>query len=124
MSPLNFNKEDGILETKSTSPVSLEDMLAGITFLATNPDLPRKLKILEDARGSKVVFSVDQLEVIGSKLLELIPLYDNIRHAVIHDSPINTVYAMLIARKFSHKKHQLEIFATREAAIKWLNDFD
>lgn len=124
MTSLRLNPDEGILETKSAPTISLEDMLAGIDFLATNPELPRRLKILEDARGSKVDFSVDQIEIIGSKLLELIPLYDNIRHAVIHDSPINTVYAMLLGRKYKHEKHQLEIFATREAAIKWLHEFN
>ncbi len=115
-----FNVDSQLLETKSPVVVSLQDMFDSIEFMANNHELPRNLKILEDACGTQVTFTAQELKLIGDKLMILTPRFDTIHHAVVHDSPINTVYGMMLSKNYLPKNYILEIFATREAGFNWL----
>lgn len=42
----------------SEDNVTLNDMLSGLDFLNNDKTLPRKLRIVEDARNSKVEFAM------------------------------------------------------------------
>jgi len=116
-----FDEKEGILYIKATGDLKIEYMLNGIELLSNSDFLPRQLKIFEDSRESKAVFSLDELKLITYKLGLLADKYISIRHAVIHLDPINTAYAMLLNENNKNKKYILKVFSTAEAATIWLN---
>lgn len=118
--PIGFNPADGILYTRSTDVADLETMLKGLNFIASNKLLPRNLRILEDGRGAHVNFPVTDIPVLVSALEKILVEYTSIRHAVIHNDPTNTAFAIIIDRQIKNDKYILNVFSTFEAARKWV----
>ncbi len=115
------DQEGVILFVKSNPVVQLEDMLNGLDYLQKNSDLPKDLRILEDATNVKVAFVISDIDILIKKMHKVIQKYNTIRHAVIHDSPENTAYAMLIHANKISDDYMLRIFSTRKEALLWLN---
>jgi hypothetical protein len=116
----NFDQDKGILHGESYGEVSIQGMLDVLDYLKNNLELPRNLLILEDARQAHPKFHVKELIQVGEKVKEVVPLYQTIKHAVIHIAPKNTVYAMMFAQKHAPTNYQIKVFCTEEGAIAWL----
>ena len=116
------NNNEFILTIKSKAIVSLEDMLNGLKYLQQNNDLPRNLKILEDARKSKITFDMNDVDILIKNMNLSMQNFNKIMHAVIHDSPKNTALSMLVERKSINTNYKLMTFSTKEAALDWLNN--
>lgn len=116
----NFDQDKGILHGESYGEVSVQGMLDVLEYLKTNLELPRNLLILEDARQANPQFQFNELILVGEKVKEVVPLYQSIKHAVIHNTPTNTVYAMMFAQKHAPTNYQMKVFCTEEGAIAWL----
>lgn len=87
-------------------------MFKGIDSFADDNPLPRELKILEDARYSKVTFSEKEIQLlieqIKSHLFKF--KFKSILHAVIHLNPVNTAFAMLVGNRLSDGNYILKVF--------------
>ncbi len=116
----HLNKETGILEFFTQNQATLEGMLEVLEFLKTDRDLPRNLRILEDGREAIASFPIHEFASISEKLKEVLVEYNSIKHAVIHKTPVNTVYAMIFGQKHAPPNYRIEVFSTREAALAWL----
>lgn len=111
------------LFVKSKALVSLEDMLNGISYLENDKNLPRDLRILEDASQVEVSFNISDLTLIAEKMKEAAQAYNSIKHAVIHDSPKNTAFAYIVENKQDASNYFLSVFSTEKAALEWLNSY-
>ncbi len=120
MVQLNFDSKTGILHGISSGEITLEGMFSVIDYMKNHTELPRNLLVLEDARNTSPQFQVTELSALAEKIEELIPLYNSIKHAVVHQSPGNTAYALLFSRKHAPTKYKLEVFSTIEGARSWL----
>ena len=119
--PIGFNPNDRILYTRSAEVSSLDNMLQGLSKLASNKLLPRNLLIIEDGTGAHATFPPIDISLIVAKLELVLVDYTSIRHAVVHDIPRNTAMAILIADRFiNNEKYVLKVFSTFEAARKWV----
>lgn len=117
-----INDNDSVLVyARQEGSVSIDQMLDGLRFMAENTSLPRQLRIIEDSRKAKVTFSHNDIEQLVNAINELMIHYEGVRHAVVLDSPINTVFAMLFNTKRLSVAYRLEVFASVEAALAWLN---
>jgi len=96
-------------------------MLEAIDYCLNNKELPRNLLILEDARLANPEFSPQDLSRIAEKQKKLFPLYQSVRHAVIHNTPENTALAMVFEQKHISPAYKLKVFSTEEGALIWLN---
>ncbi|MBN2694739.1 hypothetical protein JXR93_08755 [bacterium] len=110
-----------LLIVKQHSTVSLDDMLKGVDFLENSTDLPKELRIIEDARDIELSFNVDDLDILIDKIKKVAIKYSLIKHSVIHNSPINTAYTMILSSKTLSNNYNLQVFSTIDAALKWLN---
>jgi hypothetical protein len=116
------DKEGVILHVKSNVIVKLENMLNGLEYLKKDKTLPRNLRIFEDATNAEVAFNINDIDILIEKMHEVVQEYNTIRHAVLHDSPKSTAFAMIIERKKIDTNYMLKIFSTTYAAFKWLNN--
>jgi hypothetical protein len=48
--------------------------------------------------------------------------FNSIKHAVIHNSPKNTAFAMLMERKEITCNYQIAVFSIEVGALNWLNN--
>ena len=117
---VGYDPNDGILYIRSADNASLDDMLRGIDSLMSNSSLPRELRILEDGRGIHVTFPASDIAVIVERLCCALDEYSFIRHAVIHDDPKNTAFAVLLGLQVKHEKYTLKVFSTYKAARNWV----
>ena len=115
------DKEGVILHVKSNVIVKLENMLIGLEYLKKDKTLPRNLRIFEDATNSEVAFNKNDIDILIKKMHEVVQEYNTIRHAVLHDSPKGTAFAMLIERNKIDTNYMLKSFSTTNAASVWLN---
>ena len=114
------NKNNGILYGLSEGKITIQDMLGAIDYCLNSKELPRNLLILEDARLAHPEFSPEDLSRIAAKQKLLFPMYQSVRHAVIHDTPENTALAMVFEQKFISPVYKLKVFSTEEGALIWL----
>jgi hypothetical protein len=110
-----------LLFAKDDAIVSLKDMLYGLDYLEMNDSLPRNLRLLEDSTNVTVTFVVNDLDKILKRIHEVSEKYESIRHAVLHDSPVNTAYAFMMEKYIRDNRYKLKVFSTMSAAMAWLN---
>ena len=122
MISLQENKNNGILYGISEGRITVQEMLGAIDYCLNNKGLPRNLLILEDARLAHPEFSPQDLSLIAERQKRLFPLYQSVRHAVIHNTPENTALAMIFDQKHTSPNYKLYVFSTEEGAMSWLKN--
>ena len=119
-----FNNATGILETKFEGKASIKDIIEYILSLSEDESLPKKLKILTDATKGKFSKGVTPKDL--TKLVEAnkksLAQRDYIYDAFILTGTLEMALGVLYKTISSTKKYRFNVFSTKEAAIKWLND--
>ena len=121
MVDFKFNSKSNILETKYIDNVSCDEVVDYITATKLNKELPRTLKIISDTRDGVFNFSIEDLGKIVDANNQSLEHYTAIIDAIIVDNPKNTVLTVLFKQFSTTKNYKFEIFATKVAAINWLN---
>jgi predicted oxidoreductase (fatty acid repression mutant protein) len=116
-----FNNKTNILETNYLGEVSCDEVVDYIVATKLNSELPRTLKIISDTRKGVFNFSIEDLGKIVDANNQSLEHYDAIIDAIIVDNPKNTVLTVLFKQLATTKKYKFEIFASKSAAINWLN---
>ncbi|REE83649.1 hypothetical protein BX611_0943 [Lutibacter oceani] len=115
-----FNDQTGILETLFNGEVTLLEVVNYIIRTKENKKYPRTLKIFTDSSDAIFNFSIEDLNIIMEENLKSLKNYSCIIDAIIVDNPKNTVLTMLYAKLAETKKYKFKVFATKEAALDWL----
>ena len=123
MVTVQFNQQTHILETKFEGNVTLAEIVNYIIATKENKTYPRKLKILTDSVDAVFNFTIEDLEIIVEENFKSLAKYELIIDAIIIDDPKNTVLSMLYLELAKSNKYKFEIFATKSAALDWLNNF-
>jgi hypothetical protein len=118
-----FNPQTNILESKFEGNVILSEIINYIIATKENSSYPRKLKILTDSSKAIFNFTIEDLAIIVEENYKSLEKYDLIIDAIIIDDPKNTVLSMLYLELVKTNKYKFEIFATKSAAIDWLNNY-
>ncbi|MDO9037958.1 MAG: hypothetical protein Q7U59_06390 [Lutibacter sp.] len=118
-----FNPQTKILESKFEGNVTLAEVVNYIVATKENKTYPRKLKILTDSLDGNFDFSIEDLEIIVEDNYKSLEKYELIIDAIIIDDPNNTVLSMLYLELAKTNKYKFEIFATKSAALDWLNNY-
>jgi hypothetical protein len=115
-----FDEKEGILYVKISGEVGLQDMFQTMGFLLQGSSLPKDLKILEDARFATVLFNLNDLDIIAEKMQQSLKDFDTVRHAVIHSSPKNSAFTIIISQKVNFNGYLLKEFSSEKSAKAWL----
>jgi hypothetical protein len=118
-----FNKHRKILEAKFEGNVTLAEIVNYIKATKKNDTYPRKLKILTDSLDAIFNFAIEDLEIIMQENYKSLEKYELIIDAIIIDDPKNTVLSMLYLELVKTNKYKFKIFATKSAALDWLNNY-
>ncbi|MEI6755295.1 MAG: hypothetical protein WCK78_19325 [Paludibacter sp.] len=116
-----FNEIEETLHITVSGIFGIEHMFKEIDSFANDNSLPRKLKILEDARNLKVTFTEEEIQLLIERLKSHLIKFDSIRHALVHLDPVNTAFAMLVSERLSGDKYFLKVFSDEEYALHWLH---
>ena len=117
---MSFSIVEGIIYAKTARLVDFDYMKAKIEAVLNEPNLPNKLKILEEANGVVAEFTPSEIEELTVLMRKLALRFSSIHHAVIHDNPINTAFTMLLSDLVSSTNYYLSPFSTVKAAEAWL----
>lgn len=117
-----FNTTTNILETTYVGNINLSEVVNYIIATKNNKQYPRVLKIISDARNAEFNFSIEDLSIIMEENYKSLENYIGIIDAIIVDNPKNTVLTVLYQELVKTKKYKFEIFATKNAALTWLNN--
>lgn len=120
----NLDLAKGILYVTSVGDIHLSSMLRGVEFIENAKELPKRIKILENATSARVVFDHSEIQLIIDRLKDVLVRFDSYRHAVVLTDPTNTAFTMLASMMIHHPNYSLEVFSTRQAAEGWLELFD
>jgi hypothetical protein len=118
-----FNHQTRILEAKFVGEVYLNEIIDYIIYTKENTSYPRLLKIITDANNANFNFSVDDLETIITENEKSLEKYDYIIDAIITEDPQVTAISMLYQELEKNEKYKFNIFSTKEAALKWLDNY-
>ena len=116
-----FNEIEETLFITVSGNFGINHMFKAIDSFADDTSLPRKLRILEDARYSNVTFTEEEIQSIIERLKSHLFKFNSIRHAVIHLDPVNTAFAMLVGDRLSGGNYVLKVFSTEDFALHWLH---
>ena len=120
-----FNKEKDIIETLIKGDTSIKDLTEYILKLSEDEHLPKKLKILSDARNGNFTSDTetDDLEKIVEANYRSLAVRDVIYDAFVLSSPVETAMGQLYKEFSKADNYFFNIFSTKEAAEEWLNQF-
>ncbi len=118
-----LNQYSKILEATFEGDIILSEITNYIIATKENVYYPRKLRILTDSRNANFNFTIEDLEIIVKENYKSPKKYEMIIDAIIIDDPNNTVLSMLYLEFVKTNKYKFEIFATKSAALDWLNNF-
>ncbi|WP_111707088.1 hypothetical protein [Lutibacter citreus] len=117
-----FNENSNILEVNYSGTVTLSEIVNYIINTKNNKKYPRTLKIISNSEKAIFDFSIDDLNIIVEENNKSLKNYDCIIDAILIDNPINTVLTMLYKELAEINNYKIEIFATKSAALNWLNN--
>ncbi|MBN1989299.1 MAG: hypothetical protein JW783_07890 [Bacteroidales bacterium] len=120
MISIHFDKADGMITIVSKGEISFEEML-GAPDILTRENLPKNLKILEDASEAEPNFYDERIPEIIQNLITQSAHLNSVKHAVIQRTPINTAISMMAERELRESHYHLKTFFSRAAALRWLN---
>ncbi len=120
-----FNKKKDFVETVITDTIRIKDLTEYILTVAEDKSLPKKLKILSDARRGKFHPEVEpeDLNIITEANDKSLSARDFICDAFIVSGSIETALAQLYTKFSKAKNYNFKVFSTVEAAEEWLNQF-
>ena len=120
-----FNKEKDIVETLIKGETSIKDLTEYILTLSKDEHLPKKLKILSDARNGNFTSDTetDDLEKIVEANYRSLAVRDAVYDAFVLSSPVETAMGQLYKEFSKADNYFFNIFSTKEAAEEWLNKF-
>ena len=118
-----FNHQTAILESKFEGKISVNDLVECSLNIKANKSYPRFLKILIDSKKAIANFSSNELALLAEEHFKIVEKYDYVVTAIILETPKETAFAMLFQNLIKNNKSKFQLFATREAAIKWLNNY-
>ena len=116
-----FNSVSDILEIRIFGEISIENVLEYYQYLENNPEYPRELRILINARDSNFDFRTEELSKISDSARNAIKQYNAIREAIIVSQPVEPAMVSIFSL-FDISNHQFQIFHTRIAALNWLQE--
>lgn len=117
----HLNRETGIIETRMTGNVILEEITGYIHELKNAEKYPSRMLILTDATHGTFELSDDDNQQIVSIVLQYISSFELIKDAIIISDPRTTAYSILYRKTAARiPNYRFEIFSTREAALNWL----
>ena len=119
-----FNKKTGILDTKFDGDVNIKEIVDYIIGTKENKSYPRILKILTDATTANMDFTPRDLTLIVEENYRSLEKYDFIIDAILLKSPKETAMSILYQELAKTNKYIFQVFSTREAAIKWLQNVE
>jgi len=119
-----FNKKTGILDTKFDGDVNIKEIVDYIIGTKENKSYPRILKILTDATTANMDFTPRDLTLIVEENYRSLEKYDFIIDAILLKSPKETAMSILYQELAKTNKYIFQVFSTREAAIKWLQNIE
>ena len=120
MISIHFDKADGMITIVSKGEISFEEML-GAPDILTRENLPKNLKILEDASEAELNFNDERIPEIIQNLITQSAHLNSVKHAVIQRTPINTAISMMAERELRESHYHLKTFFSKDAALRWLN---
>lgn len=117
----SFNKNTNILEVIYTGNITSQEIIELNRAIKNNKQYPRVLKIIADTKEAHFNFPIKDLDIIVEETIIALEFYTKMIDAIIIDNPKNTVLTVLYKNLFKTKNYEFEIFATKEAALNWLN---
>ena len=115
-----FNEDLQILDVKYEGAINTEDILNHVRFISENNTLPRKLKILTDARNVNYNISPGSIPELTKALKQNLTRYEFIMDAFLHSKPKETAYSLLLEVEQKYNNYSHKVFTTKEAALEWL----
>lgn len=115
-----FNHQTDILESKFEGKVALKEVLDYIIVTKNNKEYPRNLRIMTDASQATFDFSFNDLQSIVAENERSLEQYESISDAIIVSDPHTTALSILYQEMEKNPKYKFNIFATKEASIRWL----
>jgi hypothetical protein len=124
MLSFNYDIAEGILYVKESRNVTFKDKERYIREALNIIDQGKELKILQDSRGAKIDFSAEKIDIIRNKIVDrLKETGSRLIQAVIYDTSVETAFSYLYQRSDLPINYIHKIFNTKEAALRWLNNY-
>jgi hypothetical protein len=121
MSSYSFNEKSGILETKYTGVLKIEDIIGHYTRINDDDSLPRDLRVVIDCRGTKFDLKAQEIVLSYDAVRKALINYNYIKEAILVDKPHETVVAMMFEKDHSDfDSYSFRVFSTDKAARDWL----
>ena len=116
-----FNQQTDILESKFEGDLKIKDVLAYIESIKNNKTYPRNLKIITDTTQAHFNLSISDIRIIAIENDKTLEEYNSITEAIIVNEPNSTALSMFYKGLERNKKFKFDLFSTKEAALKWIN---
>ena len=122
---VSYDKELNVLNERFIGRFTIDDLVEHHLSLGTNNNLPRKLNVLMDYRKAKFVLNIDDLGKLVQVISQNLCKYDYVKAAILHSKPYEQVISMIFESMVKDiTNFYMQIFTTKEAAIKWLLMYD
>jgi len=110
-----------IPNTRSISgKFTAEEIIRWLRIISPERFPIKKLKILMDVSEGEYVFQPAQLQMFDEPIMDLCSSFELVKTAVIHKTPKETEYSLIVSSKTICKNYTEQFFAYREDAIDWL----
>ena len=115
-----IDKEQGISFQKFSGFIRFEDLVEFNKRKIQDPNFREGLHILVDLSESEIGLTDKEIERYTRYLIDKKEKYEGTRCAIISDNPKQFVKSFFF-KEYASVFGKVEIFSTREAALRWLN---
>lgn len=115
-----YQNSSDIIQVKERSEINLTSIRAGFRQIRSDHSLPRRLKVLIDARETCINVHPGNVGEIIDETVDGCTRFQQLKEAIVLSNPRDTAMAMLISTANRCYNYQLGVFSTLEAALDWL----
>ncbi len=117
-----IDHDNRLIRYRHSGFLSLEDVgQAWNKFLMMSEFTEQNYSLLSDYRNSTFVGKANQVNDLIAILMDLKPIIDGKKQALLIDNPINTALSILFESKvYSKTGFMVKTFTTEKAALEWL----
>ncbi len=119
----NFDERTGIFYVEMTGNIKLDEMLDHVSTKESRQYLPKKLKLLTDARHSVFTIDPNGLKLIKNEMQNTLKKYDRIVDAFLVENTKDTAISVLYMEMARIENYIFKVFNTEEAALRWLSNY-
>jgi hypothetical protein len=117
----HYYTESHFLYSKARGRISYSDLIGFIRSICPEKVASKEIRLIFDGTKARYDFGPENVTHAVQELAQMGRKFDRVQVAIVHSTPIETAYAMMVGEDLSLSNYSQKVFCTVEEAKEWFD---